>query len=572
MRRFIITCLLLSLTLCLQAQAIKFVASTDTRETVENGTFTVQFTLENGEGTGFSPPDFKGLQVVQGPSTSSQMQIVNGRVTRQMGYSYVLLAPKVGTYTIAPASIRVKNTTFKTEPVSIKVLKAKQMAANANAAGANLFVKTELSDSLAFIGQQVTLKYVLYTTKEVNSADFLSEPEYEQFYVHRIRNFRDRQERVVIDGVQYVKKTLKTLALFPQQSGKITLDPSIITLGLPIRDGRSGGFFFNTRIKRERVTTEPVNMDLRSAPSGAPESFSGAIGNYTMRAVIDKRTVSTDDAVTVTMSVNGIGDGKFVQPPSQPTNASFEYYDPNIINDETYEQGDVIQTTKSFEYLIVPNKVGRHRLRPEFTYYNVDSNDYVTLYAGPFDINIIQGTGVSKTVIKEEVKELEALNPSTKLHSKDKYFLFSPLYWGFLSIPLFSMLGVVFLKQKKTKEDNVDPIEKKRNAARKMAMKRLEDANAARKANKEKQFYESVNSGVFGYISDKLNIPHSDISQEEIVNTLESKNVSQEITANFKSLVKICQMSLYAATPEGGMDKVYKDAEELILSLEEELV
>jgi len=549
---------------------VTFTASADAKQVLEGGYIDVSFTLNNAEGGSFRPPSFKGFTVVSGPSQSSQMTIVNGKMTRKITYGYSLVAEKVGKYTIGSGSIKVKGKTLKSRAIQVEVLKGKPKKKTANGEEVqDIFVRLELSDSTVYIGQQITAKYMLYTTKDVSSADFQNEPAYEGFFAKRVRNLSDKAQRVIIDGTQYTKKALRTIAMFPQQTGNFTLDPVYVTLGLPVNSNRRNSFFFSTRTKPFRTNTEAVTISVLSTPPNAPNSFSGAIGKYTMSASIDKATVTTDDAVTMTMYIRGVGDGKSVQAPTQ-SNEAFDFYDPNVLKDESTETGDEIRVDKVYEYLMVPNRKGNYMVNPEFSYFDIDSNDYVTLFAKKYRIKVLQGSGskASLNIDKDNLGELRPMNNSTKLYTEPSSFFGSPFHVTLIGLPFLSMLGLVFYKRKLLKEAAIDPSLKRQSAARQLAMKRLEAASNAKIAGDQRLFYEEINNGIYGYISDKFMIAPADLNQNHIEAVLQDNGVTPESVSLFSDLIRTCQRALYSSTTAEDMSPVYEQAVNLISGIE----
>lgn len=556
----------------LSAQQATFTATTDAKQVTQNGYVDVSFTLENVEGKNFKPPVFTNFKVASGPSQSSQMTIVNGRVSRKITYSYSLIATKLGKTTIGPASIRAGSKSLRTKPIMIEVVKGKPTPKSADGSDAkDIFVQLELSDSTVYIGQQITAKYMLYTQQDVSSADFRAEPNYEGFYAKRVRNLNDRASRVIIDGVQYTKKALRTMAIFPQQKGTFTFDPVPINLGLPVKDGRRNSFFFSTRTKPYATTTAAVTVKVLSTPPNAPSSFSGAIGKYTMTASIDKSSISTDDALTMKMHIRGVGDGKFVEAPLQ-TNAAFDIYDPNVIQDESTERGDQIRVDKVFEYLMVPNQKGTFYVRPEFTYFDIDSNEYRTLYAQNNRVNVVQGSGsrAALNIDKDDLGELMPVISSSALGKRGSHFFGSPIHLTLVGFPFLSLLGLVFYKRKLIKEAAIDPTLKRQSAARLMAMRRLESASEAKNKGDQRLFYEEINNGIYGYISDKYLVAPADLNQAHIEQVLVRENVHSDQISLFKDVIKTCQQALYASTQAEDMSDVYNQAVQLIAEIEGE--
>ena len=551
------------------AQQARFTATANAKQVLQNGYFDVTFTLENAEGAQFRPPNFKNFKVVSGPSQSTQMSIVNGRMSRKMSWTYSLSAPKIGNFNVGTASVSANGKVLKTKTLNLEVIKGKPKVAGAEGEDVReIFVQLELSDSTVYIGQQITARYMLYTTKDVSSVDFQTEPDYAGFYAKRVRNLSGRAERVIIDGVQYTRKSLRTMAIFPQQTGKFTIEPVHLKLGLPAKGGRRS--FFSRTIPFQ-TTTEQVSIDVESTPSNAPSSFSGAIGKYTMTASVDKTSLSTDDALTMTMHVRGVGDGKFVQAPQQ-VNSAFDIYDPNVLRDESLEQGDEIRVDKVFEYLMVPKEAGSRGIRPEFSYYDVDSNAYVTLYARNYRINIVQGSGDNKAKLidKDNLDQLrEYVFSDSSVSKKRSFFFGSPIHLTLVGLPILSVLGLVFFKRRELAEAAIDPKLKRQSAARKIALSRLEAASGEKEKGNHKEFFAEINKSVYGYIADKYVIQHANLDKAFISNLLSTKANRPDQVPIFEEIIDACQMAMYAGASTDKVDLIYQKSIDLISSLEE---
>ena len=217
-------------------QNVQFVASADAEEIIEGGYFNITFTLENARGTSFQPPSFHPFVVEGGPNQSSQMSIINGKTTQKMSFGYTLSISRAGTYQIASASIKVNNKTLKTEPLTISVVKSQNgsnsTGSDATAENQDAFISLEIEGDTAHVGQQITLKYVLYTTLDVRSYNFVQIPDFDGFYAEEISNYNERPVRIVRNGRQYIKRALKVYALFPQQKGRFVIDPAVVNIGV----------------------------------------------------------------------------------------------------------------------------------------------------------------------------------------------------------------------------------------------------------------------------------------------------------------------------------------------------
>lgn len=569
---------LLLFTICSTAICqVSFNATSDATEVLENSTFQVRFTLNNAEGTSFRPPNFKNFDVVSGPSSSTSYSNINGRVSNSRSYSYVLLAKTVGSHIIGPAEITIKGKPLQTKPLAITVLKSKQRKTKDSRrvfTDNDTYVKIVLSDSTAYIGQQIVLNYKLYTKQDVQSFDLLNEPKYEGFYTNPINQNRRATKREIVNGEEFFTKVLKSVALFPQQTGTYYIDPVVADVGVPIDGGGRGGFFFSRRLRKIRRVTNGVTIYVDKAPLPAPKSFSGGVGLYTLSSSINKRRITTDDAIVLNLEIRGDGDAKILQYPKQDFGPNLDIYDPNLLRDDSYPDQGKIVSYKAFEYLIVPTKPGNYLIKPEFTFFNADSNRYQTLYGKPESVNVIQG---SRTITKDN-RNVQNINDITDLilnppsqFSVLNAFPSNTTYWLVLAIPFMGILGLLAYKFYLLQKPKISEEEKRRLLAQKSALAKLAMAKSLMDVQDKRGFYDEVSKSLIGYFGDKFHFPLAEMSKEKIHQKLVDENVSYVSSSGFLSLVKLCELFLYAGNETKEMQVVYREASELIIDLDLQL-
>jgi len=548
------------------AQAPKFTASINTLSVAENSMVNLVYKLENGEGSSFNPPDFSPFKASGRPSTQNSMSIVNGAMTKSMSYTYRLLAPKTGNFTIKPATIVVGGKTIKSNPVKIKVVKQSEKNASEED---DFFVDIVVSHEDAYVGQQIYVDYVIFTTKDVRSFNPIDESDYDGFYSINSTH-RESTKRVTRDGKEYFSKSMIRRILYPQQTGTYTIGPTNIELGVLTDNQQSGGFFFRARTRPVNVLSNKVDIRVRNLPASNNPAFANAIGKYSMRANIDSRKVTTDDAITINMEVNGDGDPKLVTPPNFINEDEFDIYDPNITVDEWAR--DKRTHRKVFEYLVVPKKPGNYVIAPEFEYFNVDSSRYMTLKANPTRIVVTQGVGNKDAALLEE-KNVVVLNPiktSTSFSEGTGSFHRSIPYWFLLGLGLLSMVVTGGIHQRQVKSGALDPELIRREKAQKVAMEKLNKAAEYKSKGESSKFYEEIIRAEKEYLADKFSIPATYLKKTSIEESLRDKGVAESTIIDLVALFNTCEMNLYAGgQSESNMQESFTAAEQIITKLEQ---
>jgi hypothetical protein len=476
------------------------------------------------------------------------------------------MATKLGKFRIGAATIEVDSKKYQTEPITIEVVKADPKSMQASEEY-DFFVKAILSDSIAIIGQQVVLNYTLYTRIDIQNYDLMNESDYDGFFSVPLEGRRERAQREIIDNKEYYVQSLKKVALFPQQTGTYEFDPVVINLG--IRDGSRRNSFFQRNTKKIQRTTNPIKIQVIANPPNEPLSYSGGVGSYDMNAQVDKKTITTDDAIKITMIIKGSGDAKIVTAPKQDFDQNLEVYEPNILSEDQMVDKGFVRSQKIFEYLVVPKKTGQFTIQPKFSYYSPDSNRYETLTAGPFSFNVAQGMKAINTM--EAVKSDKVLFPliaSPTFVSKPTILFGSVLHWGLLGLILAAIPFLFMYKLKLRKEANIDPRLIQAQNAEKVAIAKLSVAKSLMNTGSIRQFYEEIQNGIFGYLSDRLEVPYSQMNKSDINKILTDKNVPQDFTDRVSTILQKAEMALFANAGSVGMQESYNGAKELILGLE----
>ncbi|NNL92484.1 MAG: protein BatD [Saprospiraceae bacterium] len=530
-------------TIILFGQTPRFYVKTDANKILEQSYVDIDFTLENIDGSSFKPPSFDGFEVAAGPNKSTSMSIVNGKVRKKITYGYTLSPKKPGKYTIGYASIRTASGLLKTKPVTIEVIKGKE---NPNSKGEDVFIQTILSDSIGYVGQQITLEYKLFYKLDVRSVNFAKDQEFDGFYIQQVSTSSEPARREIVDGLEYATQVVKRISLFPQQTGTYILEPVTVNLGIANKNNRSRGFFFSAQLKARRIKAEGKTIIIDNTPQTDIASFSGAIGKYSMTAKTAKRSLTTDEAIIVNMFIQGNGDNKMVSAPTWTLSDSLEIYDPNIIEDASFQNGPRYIHKKTFEYLIVPKYPGKYKITPEFTYFDTEKNDYVTLTRQLPSFNVLKGNQLA--VVENDQINLEVQpifktgnfkRSKTQLHGSILHILF-------LLGTLFGVIGLIAYNKHLVKSGQRDPILLKKNKALELARLRLKKASALKEKNQVGQFYEEITIAVKKFISDKYNIPALHINNSEIIKALQNENIDDNLISSFQEILSKAETALYA--------------------------
>lgn len=605
MMRKVIFFLLLILTTVHAWADNKATLTADVPDVVVSGDqFRLTFTVNTQKVKDFRAPSItKGFDVLMGPSRSQQSstQIINGKVSSSSSitYTYILMAGDAGTYTIPAASIEANGEKIFSNAVTIKVLppdqsasgskgsqKSGAQAGNQAASGRitsnDLFITATASKTTVHEQEAILLTYKVYTLVNLRQL-FGKMPDLKGFHTQEIE--LPQQKTFSLEhykGRNYNTTVWSQYVLFPQQTGKLEI-PSITFEGVvaiqTVSDDPFDAFFNGGGYQevKKKIVTPKLTINVQPLPA-KPANFSGGVGEFTLASSINAKDVKTNDAVTIKLTISGSGNMKLISTPEVKFPEDFEVYDPKVTNNfEASRAG--LSGTQTIEYLAIPRHAGNFTIPPvEFTYFDLKSNSYKTLKTEAYNINVAKGQGNADQVIadftnKENVKVLGQdirfiKLGDTKLMPKGDVFFGTVGYYLWYIIPFVLFVGlVVFFRKQAAENANVAKVKTKK--ANKVATKRMKLAGKLLAENRKNEFYDEVLKALWGYISDKLSIPVSQLSKDNIEAELAKYGVADDVIKDFINALNECEFARYAPGDENeAMDKVYTTSVEAISKME----
>ena len=619
MRKRIILFLMLC-PLWLWAQDNPTLTASSKKQVVVGERFQVVFEA-NAEGKNFQAPSFQGFNVVGGPftSTSSSFSMVNGSMSHsiKVTYTFALQAYQEGTFHVGSASLTVSGNKISSEPFDIKVLPddgsyagnsnggysggqggQQQNTSDPQVSGKDLFLKVIPSKKSAYVGEQVVLTYKLYTKVPVSSVSLSKMPSYASFWTKDISDNSGtlRQSSEYINGIEYTAAEIHKVIVVPQRAGNLSIEPMTMECVAQIRTERNNSRsndpfeaffndpFFNRNIVnvRKELSSQSFSLEVKNLPeNGKPASFAGAVGNYNFKTEIDKDVLSTNEAVTVTVTVSGTGNIELLQMPQPVFPPDFEVYDPKIsTNVNTTANG--LSGTKKAEYLAIPRRAGEFSIPAvEFSYFNPATGSYESLQSEPYEIKVMKGKdsddgGGFFASNQEDIKYLGSdirhiMTGDPHLKPTHTTFFGSAAYFVVLLVLLLLFVILLFVL-KKREQLSKDTAANRNRKADKVARGRLKNAYQYLKAKDQDKFYIEMSQALWGYIADKLGIERSKLSMDTVSETMKAKNVPDELTQQFVDTLNSCEFARFApGSAEEKMDDLYQRGIDVISKAEKVL-
>jgi len=599
---YILTLLLLTATWAL-AGDIKFVATASKTEVAAGEQFEVDFSL-NGGGDRFTPPDFHGLQVLSGPTTSASMTSINGVASYNTTFAYILMAPKEGTYTITAAAIVANGHTLTTNQLKIKVKgqyvapaqpaqQAQQQAAPDDNSAANtedlskqLFIRAEVDKTHAYVGEQVKVNYKIYTKVNILGGQPDKAPDLNGFWnqdvVSKTPNASWRTE--IYKGTRYNTTIIKRTILFPEHAGDLVVDPLsmnfAVQLRLPSRNILDD-LYGNVKNVNYKAASPVVIVHAIPLPTaGKPANFSGAVGSFAVYTDVDKKELKANETLNYTYEISGTGNLNLINAPTIVPPPDFEKYDPKTTDHITVDSTGV-SGSRQYSYLLIPRHQGDYTLSPvSFSYFNPATQKYITLPTQSFGIKVDKGDAqinvpAFNSADQQDIKMLGNDIRYIKKSSGDLFkdgegFYGSALYYILLLLGPLGFISALFYRRWLA-QYNSDIIKVKSRRANKIAAKHLAEAKSELAAGNKNAFYDAIAKGLYGYLSDKLNIPVADLNKENIADKLKAYSLDAAVIKQLEDTIDLCEMARFAPATSIAQQEVFEKAKNIINEIEDKI-
>lgn len=542
------------------------------RTVIEGNKFNITFRLKNAEGSGFQAPGIEGCTLLYGPAVSTvyNSSYVNGRMEQSssVDYSLTYRADKAGTYTIGSAKINVNGKSMTTTPVSFTVLppgknqrndadnaSPSHQSTTSRVSADDVFVRIILNKSHAYEQEAILCTIKLYTTHSISSFIPTVQPSFDGFVIEEKPIQSTLNDVEHYNGNNYMTAILKQCVIFPQKAGKLTINSGKYDVTV-VQYERLGGFWGGSRpVEQElKTSSNSASVVVSPLPQPQPEGFTGAVGNFTIDSHLSTNVFKTNEAASLVYDIRGTGNIKYIKEPVIDFPTEFEQYQPQA--DITANvNGSSVSGSMTIDYTFIPQSVGNFTIGADkFVYFNPESKQYVTLTTPSYNLKVAQGVAVasSGTVNKQGIssKNTDILHIKMghlDLEKTHPYYFNSWWYWPAYILLAIALMAVVWFYRKQAKL-NADIQGRRLANANKVAKRRLNAAKKFMNAHDNEKFYEELLRATWGYLSDKLQLPASQLTRDNIAQELSLYGAPESLTASFIDIIDECEMARYTPT------------------------
>lgn len=532
----VLVAVLIALPIALRAQSIQIHAP---KAYEVDRPFAVTFIINTtAEVEILSEPSFSGLELLYGPAIgrSHSTSIVNGHATSrsQSEITYTLSANREGKYAISGLRVSIDGKELTAPGHTIQISGA---GGNAGASHSSVSPNATRGEGVAqykyqayvprrvvYVQEALPIVYKLQATEYPRFED-VKPSVYDGFVSLDLLGSNQRNIQVErIGGKDWATIDLMKELLFAQHAGTLTIPSNELSVLQTYKD--PGGYPFLNQTVVRRLATEPIQIKVKPLPdAGKPTDFSGAVGSFTARYELSSNEWKTNEASKLKLVLEGQGNLKIAKLPKINLPNDIEVYDPVEKSEQKYENG-VLYSLRVIEYNLIPRNIGNLTI-PSVTlsYFDPIKAQYQSTSTKALQIKISQGRVIADPTTIISVKQagdehtpyglIRVLTEGNAYKFNSIKLLLGYLLLSCIAVVLYRILR----RRNKAKADTMGYAATRANS---LAVKRLKKAHKLMQDNRKEAFLEELLHALWGYLGDKLRLPVSTLSRDNVKTHLEA--------------------------------------------------
>lgn len=546
-----------------------------------------------------TPRNVPGAKVLyfERTGSSSSFTSINGKTTQSSSFRYTLTlkAQKEGNFSFGPVSVGgVKSNVVNYNIGPANTSSSATSSNNGNQVASasqnqvddkpkyigkgdgNLFLKANVTRSTVYEQEALVYTVKLYTTYEaIKFIGATAAPKFDGFVVEESKDISSSLSYETFNGKTYATAVIARYIIFPQVTGQLKVTGNTYTVSVDQREYYHDPFWGNLSYSTPlqlNVTPNDLTVNVKPLPSPKPADFSGGVGKFSFSSNLRKENFKSNVAASIVYTVKGQGNLKYIQLPDLNAiyPAQLEVYTPKT-DIKTSVGSSNVSGEVTFDYSFMPLEEGVFKIpKVRLVYFNPETGKYETAEAQGYNISVGRGIESDKSQVNKRIRFEDGLQnvDYNKLRKPGDPKIYGFLYWLLYIIPVLLLIGAV-IWYRIYSDRHADMVAFNSRRADKLARKRLKRANQCLKKNDASGFYTELLRALWGYISDKLKMPTSELLRDNIRQEMERKGVNEETVDEFVALLDKCEFAKYS--PEGGkqdMPAVYNEAISVINNVE----
>lgn len=514
-------------------------------------------------------PDLSDFADFLGTSQQSSIRMVNGRTSITVTLQNRYQALTEGTYRIPSITVRAGGRTLSTEPLDLTITAGGSGGQGAPSSGGaasggdgqvsdqDLFITAEPTKTHVLAGEPLVVEYRIWTRVDVSSYSITRVPEPQGFWVEDLTPEGQPQvEQLERNGQQYTTAVIRRVALIPTGAGLRTVEPIALDAQVRVRsrdpfDDFFGGSVFGGRSVRTSALSNPVTISVDPLPDGRPSPFSGVVGNLRLTASVDRDSVASNEAVTLTVRASGEGHISAIPEPELDLPSDFEVFPPEV-SESVSEFGPGLSGQKTFEYVLIPRAPGTRQLGPfRMGYYDLAAGEYRMAESGALSLNV-SGTPtgnapalLGRSGVEQLREDIRFIHLGATLRPAGRIVFDGLGFWIVALLPLVAVAGALALRRHRDLLEGDVAYARGRRASR-VARKRLAEARSLAGGSDRRAFYAEVARALRGLVADRLNLAEAGLQTGDLEASLRKRGVADETVRETLACLEHCDRQRFA--------------------------
>jgi len=420
-----------------------------------------------------------------------------------------------------------------------------------------------------FLGEQVTVTWLLYTRSEVLKFEPRS-PRLDHFWSETLYEpdsfFRYHDD--LVRGVPYEVAIVSKRALFPTRSGKLEVRPFAANVSS----------MYSALGRGTRVASPVVELDVKPLPDGAPPNFDPTyVGVFAVEAEVDRNEIDAGESLTLSVRVRA--DQGAIRRTSPPSFApdGFKTRVPRRDFEESVDiSGGVVRGERLYRYWIAPKRGGRQMIPPiQIAYFDPQTERYELAQSQSIPV-LVRGDPSAlgqdpsterKNFIAPDIHLIREGNTISSVVVSRMYR--SHWYWLLAVTPGLLFLAVVAVDRIRGRLRRDTPRARLRRA-RGRARKRFRVADIHLRGNRPSRFFGELAHIIYEHLEERVGQPVRQMTRDELRAFLASKGFSQPTIERIDDEVQNCDFARFApaASGPGEMKAAMRRTRELLREIE----
>ncbi|MDR2709471.1 MAG: BatD family protein [Elusimicrobiota bacterium] len=576
------------------ADEISFTATVSKNTVALNDSFVYVVTIA-GPMTNFGDPQIANLSAFNQFSggKSQSINVINGKVSGSVSYTYTLGPKTVGRFVIEPSKFQYNGKVYTTDSIEINVRPAQSIASQTlaqnqaqtqaairarsqadmvrqmqeNTVEPNFFVRANVNKKTVYENEKLVYRFSFYTNVNLASNPQYVPPSFNGFFNDGSKPKSHIEE---INSMRYlvseVETTIYPIATGKQVIGAADLKIAVAQISMPSNvnnvDDMMAAFIAMTsgrQIQERQLHSNPIEITVLPLPKeGRPDGFYGAVGKFNIRAEVDRRQINTNEPITLTLRVTGNGNFKSVTRFDIKAEG-FKKYDTFI--------SDADESARVFTTLLVPISPGKKTIAPvTLAFFNPDTKRYETVRTEPIEIDVVgQAAPESQTLDRQKFGGINDISYNKQIGKIINYKteLIKNINFYLVFVPFILLLigGCMF---------NLFAKSKTKGSISK-AYKKIDKAESELQKGNLGGLFDAIYSALVEAISVKMQIETDKLQEKQILENLKELSAPEDAIKRLAVVFERINLYKFAAVraDEKTLTEMLENVKEIIKQLDD---